>query len=193
VIVIDVSAIVARLHTVCARREPTRLRCQQDAAALRKDVAALVTAAMVLQQEADTPTARRLLRGAVRTATAVQALPAQDGDRASVEQLAAATAKLLEAVTKRPVPAQPVSRADHLAQLLRRRIASGTYPPGTKLPTRAQLMTDEKALAGTVSGAVGQLAAEGLLVAVRGSGTWVVPTARARLTATGLMRKGNVR
>jgi hypothetical protein len=191
---IDANAIVARLHTIRSRREPTRLRCQQDAATLRKDLAVLLTAAMALQREASsTDTVLRSLRAAVRTAASAVVLPDQDGEQESVQRLAAATAKLLRVVTGRPVPPQPVSPADRLARLLRRRIASGRYPPRSKLPARPRLLTDAKVSPGTVAEAVRRLKAEELLVVVHGSGTWVAANAQARLTATGRVRQGDVR
>ncbi|WP_433549195.1 GntR family transcriptional regulator [Streptomyces sp. CA-294286] len=191
---VDARAIVARLHRVRARREPSRLRCRQDAAALRQDLRVLVAAATALRQDAATSEAvRRLLRAGVRTAVSAMALPDQDGEQESVERLAAATAKLLRAVTRRPVPPQPVLPADRLARLLRRRIATGRYPPGAKIPARTLLMANEKASASTVAEAVRQLKAQELLVAVQGSGTWVALTAPARLTATGRLRQGSVR
>lgn len=59
-----------------------------------------------------------------------------------------------------------------LADILRERIADGTYPPGSKIPPLLGLQAEFGLSSMTVRRAVRVLAAEGLLVLVPGRGTF---------------------
>jgi DNA-binding GntR family transcriptional regulator len=60
-----------------------------------------------------------------------------------------------------------------LAGILKQRISSGTYQPGSRLPSEASLAKDFGLSAMTARQAVGVLAEEGLVKRVQGSGTFV--------------------
>jgi DNA-binding GntR family transcriptional regulator len=60
-----------------------------------------------------------------------------------------------------------------LAQILRRGISSGTYPPGSRLPAEAALAKRYGVSAMTARQAVGVMVEEGLVRRVQGSGTYV--------------------
>jgi GntR family transcriptional regulator len=64
-----------------------------------------------------------------------------------------------------------------LADILRERIADGTYRPGDKIPPLLDLQTEFSLSSMTVRRAVGVLSGEGLLVRVPGRGTFVARTA----------------
>lgn len=66
-----------------------------------------------------------------------------------------------------------------IAQMLRGEIAEGLYPPGTKLPTEAELSARFGVNRHTVRHALALLAAEGLVVARRGAGVFVAASPRA--------------
>ncbi|MGH3343075.1 MAG: GntR family transcriptional regulator [Carbonactinosporaceae bacterium] len=71
-----------------------------------------------------------------------------------------------------------------IADELRRRIADGTYSPGTRLPTLTTLARDHDVSMGVARHAVSALLAEGLITTVTGSGTYVrepVPVRRLAL------------
>jgi hypothetical protein len=188
---LDLSTIVAQLHTIRGRREPTRLRCRQDTAALLRTVEALVSAAQAMQETAASCKARKRLDIAIRLASSVRARPVGDGAREPVVALAAATAALLKALTGETVP--PTKRVpEQLASRFRRRLAQGAWPPGTQIPTRVRLAKEAHVSVGTVSAAVKLLASEGLLIPIRGSGTYVPVTAQTRLVSTGLLRRGEL-
>ncbi|MFB9209557.1 GntR family transcriptional regulator [Nonomuraea spiralis] len=61
-----------------------------------------------------------------------------------------------------------------LANLLRAQIEDGTLPPNRPIPTEQRLMHDHELGRDTVRSAVKILRDEGLLMAVRGRGTFVV-------------------
>jgi DNA-binding GntR family transcriptional regulator len=67
----------------------------------------------------------------------------------------------------------PVPAYAQLAQILRRRISSGTYSPGSRLPSEAEIGKSFKISGLTVRQAVKALADEGLLERIQGSGTFV--------------------
>ncbi len=69
------------------------------------------------------------------------------------------------------------ARYTEIANEIRRRIADGTYPVGSKLPPIAQMQT-EFAVAGlnTIRSAYAPLIAEGLLRGEQGVGVWVLAT-----------------
>lgn len=74
-----------------------------------------------------------------------------------------------ERVDKRsPVPAYA-----QLAQILRRRISSGVYRPGSRLPSEAEIGKSFKISGLTVRQAVKALVDEGLVERIQGSGTFV--------------------
>lgn len=77
-----------------------------------------------------------------------------------------------------------LTRIDHIMQSVRERIASRTYPPGTRLPSvRAQAQSAGVSIS-TIVEAYGRLAAEGLIEARAGSGFYVTaPLAPLSLAA----------
>ena len=62
---------------------------------------------------------------------------------------------------------------EQLAAILRNRIKSGQYPPGTKLPTIAEITAETGLSPMTIRRAMKALSAEGLVRVVRGRGTYV--------------------
>ncbi|HEX8029631.1 MAG TPA: GntR family transcriptional regulator [Vicinamibacterales bacterium] len=60
-------------------------------------------------------------------------------------------------------------------QVIRHRIATGTYPPDAKIPSEYQLGEELEVSRITIREAVGELVADGLLVRVQGKGTFVTP------------------
>jgi GntR family transcriptional regulator len=67
----------------------------------------------------------------------------------------------------------PVPRYAQLSALFRRRIARGSWPPGTQLPTLDALVAEFGVARVTVRQAIKVLAREGLVAAHRGRGTFV--------------------
>src|SRR5215217_1223289 len=63
------------------------------------------------------------------------------------------------------------SSTERLVERLRR--AAAALPVGTQLPSTRSLMTEHGVSPGTVARAIGRLAAEGVLVAEAGRGTFV--------------------
>jgi GntR family transcriptional regulator len=62
-----------------------------------------------------------------------------------------------------------------LAGILRRAITSGQYRPRDPLPSESQLMQEHGVARGTVRQAIETLRTEGLVVTIRGRGTYVAP------------------
>lgn len=62
-----------------------------------------------------------------------------------------------------------------LAAILRRGIKSGQYRPRDPLPSESQLMQEHGVARGTVRQAIEALRSEGLVVTIRGRGTYVAP------------------
>ena len=62
-----------------------------------------------------------------------------------------------------------------LAAILRKGIKSGQYRPRDPLPSESQLMQDHGVARGTVRQAIETLRSEGLVVTIRGRGTYVAP------------------
>lgn len=60
-----------------------------------------------------------------------------------------------------------------LAQILRDQIADGTYPPGSKLPSRAALASEYGVATATANLAVTTLSHEGLVIGQQGRGVFV--------------------
>lgn len=67
----------------------------------------------------------------------------------------------------------PVPLHHQLAQVLRREIAAGTYPPGTRLPTEHELCVRLGVSRTPVRKALGRLADEGVIVRYRRRGSFV--------------------
>jgi DNA-binding GntR family transcriptional regulator len=67
----------------------------------------------------------------------------------------------------------PVPAYAQLAQILRRRISNGTYSPGSRLPSEAEIGRNFKVSGLTVRQAVRALVDEGLVERIQGSGTFV--------------------
>ncbi len=65
---------------------------------------------------------------------------------------------------------------DELAHILRERILTGTYPPGSKIPSESQLMEDTGLSRSTVRHALDVLVDEGLLTKKQGQGAFVPDT-----------------
>ncbi|MFD1670303.1 FadR/GntR family transcriptional regulator [Streptomyces calvus] len=84
----------------------------------------------------------------------------------------------------RPVP-RPVGLFDHVVTLLRRQIASGDWPVGSRIPTEPELVQSLGVARNTVREAVRALAHNGLLDIRHGSGTYVVATSEL----PGVMRR----
>ena len=72
-------------------------------------------------------------------------------------------------------PAGPVPVWRQLAGILRQRIADGTYPPDTAIPSLVKLTAEFGLAEVTVRKAVDALKREGLLAGTPGKGTYVVP------------------
>ena len=78
------------------------------------------------------------------------------------------------------VPGMTVDRGSmepfyaQLARLMRERIASGEWPPGTRLPSEPDLASQYEVNRDTVRHAIRELVAEGTLRVVRGKGTFVL-------------------
>lgn len=65
---------------------------------------------------------------------------------------------------------------DRVKKWIAKDIGLGVYPPGSKMPTRMALMEKYGIARASADKVVKQLVAEGLIVSVRGSGTYVVDT-----------------
>ncbi|MBK1879877.1 GntR family transcriptional regulator [Pelagicoccus mobilis] len=63
---------------------------------------------------------------------------------------------------------------DRVKKWIAKDISLGVYPPGSKMPTRMELMQKYNIARASADKVVSQLVAEGLLVSARGSGTYVV-------------------
>jgi GntR family transcriptional regulator len=65
-----------------------------------------------------------------------------------------------------------------LAAIIRGMIASGDLPPRTPLPSESYLQHEHEVSRGTVRLAMGMLRDEGLVVTIKGRGTFVRPDGR---------------
>lgn len=79
-----------------------------------------------------------------------------------------------------------MNRYEEIAQSLRAQIRNRTYRPGQKLPSEAELCREFSASRLSVRGALGQLAAQGLIETRRGKGSFV----RAQSEEAGLLFQG---
>jgi DNA-binding GntR family transcriptional regulator len=70
---------------------------------------------------------------------------------------------------------EDVPKHVQLADLLRRRIDDGTYPPGTRIPSEITLVQETGFARDTVRKAVAVLVEEGRVYIVRGLGTFAGP------------------
>jgi DNA-binding GntR family transcriptional regulator len=71
------------------------------------------------------------------------------------------------------VPHETPQRYTHVAEVLRGRIAEGTYPVGSEIPTVAALATDFGVSHMTVKKALAALSSEGVIATQRGARTRV--------------------
>ena len=78
-------------------------------------------------------------------------------------------------MTRRPyacaVPGK--SKYQRIADDLRARISSGEYPPGSQLPTKAELMARYQVAVNTVERAIDELRKAGLVETLQGAGMFV--------------------
>jgi len=65
------------------------------------------------------------------------------------------------------------AKYQRIADDLRARISSGEYPPGSRLPTKAELMTRHQVAVNTVERAIDELRKAGLVETLQGAGMFV--------------------
>ncbi len=65
------------------------------------------------------------------------------------------------------------SKYQRIADDLRARISSGEYPPGSQLPTKAELMTRYGVAVNTVERAIDELRKAGIVETLQGAGMFV--------------------
>lgn len=65
------------------------------------------------------------------------------------------------------------SKYERIADDLRARISSGEYPPGSRLPTKAELMTRYQVAVNTVERAIEELRKAGIVETLQGAGMFV--------------------
>jgi DNA-binding GntR family transcriptional regulator len=70
-------------------------------------------------------------------------------------------------------PIAPVPPYRQIAEILRRRIGSGKYPPDTRIPTESELVEEFEVARTTARRAVGVLREEGLIYTVPNRGSYV--------------------
>lgn len=70
---------------------------------------------------------------------------------------------------------EPKHRWEEVADEVRQRILSGQYPPRTAIPSVSQLMQEYEIGRNTALHVIRALAEQGLVVARRSMGTYVVP------------------
>lgn len=73
---------------------------------------------------------------------------------------------------------------EQIADVIRARIADGTYPPGTRVPSVQQLVTDTGVAVDTAQKVLARLREEGAIYTVRGLGSFVADPSR-RLNGQG--------
>ncbi|WP_239137935.1 GntR family transcriptional regulator [Sphaerisporangium rufum] len=62
-----------------------------------------------------------------------------------------------------------------IAEVIKKRIADGTYPPDTAIPSEHELVREFDVARGTARKVLVQLTADGVAYTVRGLGTFVTP------------------
>jgi GntR family transcriptional regulator len=75
--------------------------------------------------------------------------------------------------TDRIDPIAPVPPYRQIADILRRRITAGKYPPDTRIPTESELVEEFEVARSTARRAVEVLRAEGLIYTVPNRGSYV--------------------
>jgi GntR family transcriptional regulator len=71
-------------------------------------------------------------------------------------------------------PIAPVPPYRQIADILRRRITAGTYPPESRIPTESELVDEFEVARSTARRAVEVLRGEGLIYTVPNRGSYVV-------------------
>jgi GntR family transcriptional regulator len=84
-------------------------------------------------------------------------------------------------VARRPGRTGPKYR--QIADDLRSRIERGEYRPGSRLPTKAELMTQHHVAVNTVERAIEELRRAGLVETAQGAGMFVTEVARSLATS----------
>jgi DNA-binding transcriptional regulator YhcF (GntR family) len=69
---------------------------------------------------------------------------------------------------------------EQIADVIRARIADGTYPPGSRVPSVQQLVEDTGVAVDTAQKVLSRLRAEGVVYTVRGMGSFVTAPADDR-------------
>jgi DNA-binding GntR family transcriptional regulator len=69
---------------------------------------------------------------------------------------------------------------EQIADVIRARIADGTYPPGSRVPSVQQLVEDTGVAVDTAQKVLARLREEGVLYTVRGMGSFVADPAKDR-------------
>src|SRR5258708_8677451 len=98
-------------------------------------------------------------------------------------------------MTRRPYPCgvPGKSKYQRIADDLRGRISSGEYPPGSQLPTKADLMARYQVAVNTVERAIDELRKAGLVETLQGAGMFVceppAPEAGPSAEYTALMER----
>lgn len=87
-------------------------------------------------------------------------------------------------------PARRSPKYERVREALRRQIAEGRYPPGSRLPPETELPRQLHAGKQTVVRALNELAGEGLIVRRRGDGSYVADGRRPPLVAGRQLRLG---
>lgn len=72
-----------------------------------------------------------------------------------------------------------MNKYEVIAQQIRQKLQNGTYAPGQKLPSEAELCREYGASRLSVRSAIGQLAAQGLVQTFQGKGSFVCQTPQA--------------
>ena len=81
-------------------------------------------------------------------------------------------------------PLAPVPPYRQIAEILKRRILSGQYPPNSRLPTESELVEAYEVARTTARRAVGALREAGLVYTVPQRGTYVAQTGAGTEEAT---------
>jgi GntR family transcriptional regulator len=84
------------------------------------------------------------------------------------------TTKVVYVTEDRIDPLAPVPPYRQIADILRRRIESGQYPAGARIPTESEIVEEFEVARTTARRAVGVLRGEGLIYTVAQRGSYVV-------------------